>query len=103
MLTSTEMGFLSQAEEFLNLLLDERGLAGLHELHAITSRPPFPIPPVVISDYRSMAEEERSSVVRSYSGLGVANLVVSNPAQPSILPHPLFHLCEQLRDSLGLH
>jgi len=103
MWTQVETSFLNCADEFLHLLLRERGVSDIEAFLATGSRPPFPVPPVIVRDFRSLATAERAEIRRSYDELGVAHFIVGNPACESQGPHVLFDICHQLRDDLPLH
>jgi hypothetical protein len=103
MINSTDLKFMAYAEEFLQLVLEERAPASREEIQKVTARRPFPVPPVLISDYRALTSEERTALVRDYKTSGVAHFIVCNPFDKSSFDHPLFEICNQLSEALHLH
>jgi hypothetical protein len=94
---------MDYAEEFLELVLQEREMTSPEELRMVTTRRPFAIPPVLIGDYRVITNDERRDIIRAYRSLGVTHLVVCNPLESPSANHPLFDICKQISDDLGLH
>jgi hypothetical protein len=103
MLSKVESAFLDYADEFLDLLLRDRGINTTDEFRQVTSRLPFPVQPTIVEDYRTLSLDEKSAIVHSYSKLGVAHLIVGNHSDSPTHPHPLFVICDQLKEELSLH
>ena len=103
MLSVADKRFMDFADEFLQLVMEERTSAFREELQSVTTRPPFAIQPILITDYRALTIEEKNSIIRDYRSLGVAHFIVCNPHEDTSTNHPLFDICEQLSDDLKLH
>jgi hypothetical protein len=93
--------FMDYADEFLELVLRERSQCSRQEIEAVTTRMPFAIQPILISDYRCLSGDEASAIIHGYRSQGVAHFVVCNPSDHSGR-HPLFTICDQVCDQLGL-
>jgi hypothetical protein len=102
-LTHEELTFMSQSDVFLELFLKEKGISSLSEVEPITSRPPFPVPPVLVQDFRKIQGSERSQIIEDYRQWGVAHLSLLNPDDPPNGTHPMLDICEQLKEELHLY
>ena len=98
-----ELDFISQSEVFLKSALQEYGVAQLEDLPMVSERPPSPLMPILISDFRKISIDERATIRREYeSEYGVAHLVVRNPKAKTNSTHPLFDIVNQLKKDLAL-
>jgi len=93
---------MDYADEFLDLVRQERCLRSLEDLASMVQRPPFPIAPVIVDDFRAMTEAEMTAIVQNYNSHGAAHVIASNPEEAPSQSHPLFDLCAQLTGLLDL-
>jgi len=102
MITPRDSSFMEYADEFLELVLRERECHNLWDLAKMVHRPPFPLAPVIVNDYRAMTEAERTAIISSFSSCGAAHVIASNPEDKPSGAHPLFDPCAQLGGALNL-
>lgn len=104
MLSALDERFLDFAEEYLEILLRERGHSSVDAFADIESRPPFAVPPVVIANFKSISRVEIDRIISDYKRLGVAHFVVANHDERASAgyAHQLFEICAQLREELNL-
>src|SRR5438105_2451380 len=103
-ITTSEADFIQQAGPFIDHCLRDFGANSLSDLDSILDRPPCPIEPVLLDDYRSITVDEKLQLVRAYeSEIGVAYFIALNPGAASEFSHSLFDVAAQLADDLGLH
>lgn len=99
-----EAEFIQQAAPFVDHCLRDYGAHSLSELDSILHRPPIPIAPIVLKDYRALTVEEKSGLISAYqSETGVAYFIAINADAPSRATHSLFDITAQLADDLALH
>lgn len=98
-----DLEFVKQADEFLELARQELRLRSDADVRRLRRVPPRPLAAVIIGDYKRLSAGERSALKSAYYGPdGVAYFIVLNPDEKTELPHPLFHLAEQLASDLPL-
>lgn len=102
MQSTTDKLFMDYADEFLELVLRERRQPNIHLLREVTTRSPFPIPPVLIKDYRALTVQEKVDISKCYQSLGVTHFVACNALEHSDESHPLHIIAAQLSESLQL-
>lgn len=102
-MTSAEKEFTTQSDIFVELGLKGMGLNRLDEIPRSGSKTPRVIEPVVIKDYKHIADNQKSQLREAYySTAGVAHFVVLNSDCPPQTSHPLFDITAQLTDVLPL-
>lgn len=102
MMTPRDSIFMDYADEFLQLVLQERECHNLCDLAEMAHRSPFPLAPVIVSDYRAMTKAERTAIISGFNSCGAAHIIASNPDDEPSGAHPLFDVCAQLDGPLKL-
>jgi hypothetical protein len=83
--------------------LQEAGLPDLGSLVSYLTRRPVALEPVVIKDFRALAELEKQDIIQRFrSEFGIAYFIVLNSDEPSAYGHPLLEIAEQLKAELNL-
>lgn len=103
MLTQRERDFVMQRHEFVSQALEDFGLSRLEDVPDIRNRKPVPLAPILIRDFRSLSEDEKSDIQQAYWGPeGVAHFIVLNQDAADAERHPLLTIAKQLAGKLPL-
>jgi hypothetical protein len=102
-LNSKERAFVEQEEAFMTKALQMLGVDTLENLLDPTERPPLPLPPTIIDDYRALTDDSISAIAAAYWGeYGAAHFIVLNPDASGRTSHPTLEIAEQLSSALPL-
>jgi hypothetical protein len=103
-MSEKERLFISQGTVFVDTCLSMYGVRSVDDLSSIVTRPPVPLEPVIIKDFRDISEEERTRIgSQFYSEFAVAYFIVLNPEAKPVRAHALLDIAAQLADTLNTH
>ena len=99
----SELQFLEQRHEFLDLALKSFGLENLATVPDVRRKRPAPVLPVFIDDYRNPTSAEKQLLEAQYYGYGgAAHFILRNWPDQIGVEHPALAFASALADTLPL-